>query len=74
MKNKMKKSDKATWSASIFVDCPYCGEQQDLLETDGDPRIEHTLEVGECGTSKTIDIETWCLDCDEHFIVPDLEW
>lgn len=70
----MKTSKKATWSASIFVDCPHCGEQQDLIEDDGDPRMDHSIEIAEHGTDKTTNFKTRCLDCEEEFIVPDLEW
>ncbi len=67
-------SETATWSASIFVDCPHCGKQQDLLEDDGDPRINCNIMVAEYNTERTTNIETWCLDCGEEFTVPGLEW
>ena len=69
----MEKSDNATWSCSIFVDCPYCGEQQDLIEHDGDPRINYNIKVGEHGTKRTKNLEVTCLDCEKEFIVPGLE-
>ena len=72
--SESKTSEKGTWSASIFVDCPYCGKQQDLVDCDGDPRLPNNLTLGEHRTDKTTNFETWCVDCDEHFIVPDLEW
>lgn len=72
--DSMKKSEKALWSAHLFVDCPYCGEQQDLLDYAGDPRIDFNIEVAECDTKRTTDIETDCADCGEEFIVPGLVW
>lgn len=71
----MKTSEKGSWSASIFVNCPYCGEQQDLLESDdGDVRVSANLVIAEHGTERTINQETHCIDCNKDFIVPDLEW
>lgn len=69
----MKTSKNATWSCSIFVDCPHCGEQQDLIDGDGESRVEN-LMVAERETDRTTNIETYCLDCGEDFIVPGLEW
>ena len=37
-----KYSKEAIWSCSIYVDCPHCGEQQDLIESDDEPRILYT--------------------------------
>lgn len=70
----MKRSEKGVWSCSIFVDCPYCGDEQDLIDNDGDSRLPMNLQLAEHGTDKTKNMEVWCLDCGEEFIVPDLSW
>ena len=71
---KVKKSKNAIWYAAIFVDCPHCEQQQDLLEPYDEPRIPHDLELAENKTERTRNIEVQCLNCDESFIIPDLEW
>lgn len=72
MVDEIKISEKAVWSLCIYVDCPYCGCTQDLMDDDG---FEvGGLEVGEHGTERTTNTEVWCIDCDKQFIVPDLEW
>ena len=70
---EMKKSEVATWNASIDVDCPYCGESQDLLG-DSENGINFNIEVAETDTDRTTNIEVVCTCCEKEFIVPGLEW
>lgn len=70
----MEKSARGTWDAHIWVECPYCGEQQDLIENDGDWRLPENIQLGEHKTEQTTDFITWCLDCGEYFKVSELEW
>ncbi len=69
----MVKSKTGLWSCSIFVDCPHCGGQQDLIDGDEGPRVDDLL-IAEHGTDRTTNIETYCMDCGKEFIVPSLEW
>jgi hypothetical protein len=70
----MEKSEPAIWSAHLFVDCPHCGEQQDLFEYKDEPKIPFNIEVAECGTDRVQNLEICCDECDEDFIVPDFVW
>lgn len=68
------KSKPAKCHIHVFVDCPYCGELQDLIDYDGNPRIDFNLIENERDTERTTDMDVECMDCRREFIVPGLEW
>ncbi|MCK5017117.1 MAG: hypothetical protein KAS32_08590 [Candidatus Peribacteraceae bacterium] len=70
----MKKSRKAKAFCNIWVYCPYCEEEQNLMHLAYDGRLPSRLRVGESGTERTTNFKTYCFDCGEEFIVPRLEW
>lgn len=70
----MKSVETAVWNVSIFCDCPYCGELQDLLDDNGEPRLPENLMLGEHKTDKTTNIKIWCIDCGKDFIIKRLVW
>lgn len=63
---------KASWSAGLYCDCPYCKQSVDLLDApdfwDG-----RTIEIAEHNTKATKDMEVVCPECDHEFEV-DCEW
>lgn len=64
----------ATWSVSLYADCPHCKEYVDLMDypdfwIDRDPR----LVVCEHDTDNSRNVDVVCPDCRESFKV-DLEY
>ena len=63
---------RATWSISLDVECPFCGERSDLFAT-FDLREALGVDAGEQNTDRTKDMEVACTACKAALIV-DLDW
>ena len=70
----MKKSKIAKFDVSAIVNCPHCGEVQDLIVQWWDYRLPEDASLSDIFGDQIKNFETWCLDCGEHFIVPKLLW
>lgn len=66
--SRQKSNPVATWSISLDVDCPHCGQYVNLLDApdfwDG-----RELDVAEHNTERSQDVEVFCPECAREFLV-----
>jgi len=66
MKDEAK---RATWVIHLFVECPHCKEDVDLMDDPDFLSDNPALKVGEHGTDLSSNLDVTCPECGEEFLV-----
>jgi predicted RNA-binding Zn-ribbon protein involved in translation (DUF1610 family) len=64
-----KENQIASWSISLDTECPKCGEDFDILNTEPDFWLDTKLEPLEHDTKKSKDYKVICPECGHKFPV-----